>query len=145
ICDNALCNGLNDTPNPPGTANESIAGTEDNAIAFTLNAVNPIAGGLTATTSQPAHGSVACNDINCTYTPEANFNGTDSFAFSVSNGQKTSNTSTVTINVGAVNDAPTANAQSPSTFEDTATSITLTGSDVETLAANLSYIVTQGP
>src|SRR5262249_38398823 len=63
----------------------------------------------------------------------------------VSNGQKTSNTSTVTINVGAVNDAPTANAQSPSTFEDTATSITLTGSDVETLAANLSYIVTQGP
>src|SRR6185295_17169794 len=88
-----------DGNNPPGTGNQTILDTEDNSVQFSLNAVNPIAGGLTVTTSQPAHGSVNCTNINCTYSPEPNFNGTDSFTFSVNNGVNSSNTSTATINV----------------------------------------------
>jgi hypothetical protein len=61
---------------------------------------------LVATTSQPANGSVSCTEINCTYNPNPDFYGTDTFTFSVSNGSSISNTSTATVNVAAVNDAP---------------------------------------
>ena len=47
-----------------------------------------------------------------TYTPTANYNGSDSFTFTVSDGSATSSAATVSITVNAVNDAPTAVAQS---------------------------------
>ena len=43
-----------------------------------------------------------------TYTPNANFNGTDSFTYTASDGTADSNVATVTITVSAVNDAPVA-------------------------------------
>src|SRR5205823_5899004 len=108
-------------------------------------AVNSLNTALTVTTSQPAHGTVNCSGINCTYTPAANFNGPDSFTFSVNNGSLTSNTSTASITAAPVNDAPTANGQAVTTDEDTAKAITLTGSDVETAAGALTYTITQPP
>ena len=131
-----------DGDNPPGTGNQTILDTEDNSVQFSLNAVNPIAGGLTATTSQPAHGSVNCSDINCTYSPEGNFNGTDSFTFSVSNGSKSSNTSTATIVVSSVNDLPTATNDQTATYpsvqySDAIQSVSVSASDVETPAGSL--------
>jgi len=41
-----------------------------------------------------------------TYSPNANYNGTDSFTFTASDGTETSNTATVSITINAVNDAP---------------------------------------
>jgi VCBS repeat-containing protein len=57
--------------------------------------------------TQPANGSVvlAANGTY-TYTPAANFNGSDSFAFRASDGVLSSNTATVSISIAAVNDAP---------------------------------------
>ncbi len=52
---------------------------------------------------------------------------------------------TASITVNAVNDAPTANAQNVNTNEDTALGITLTGTDVETTSANLTFNITTGP
>ena len=43
-----------------------------------------------------------------TYTPDANFNGTDSFTYTANDGTADSNVATVTITVTAVNDAPVA-------------------------------------
>ena len=40
--------------------------------------------------------------------PNANFNGTDTFTYQVTDGATDSNTATVTITVNAVNDAPVA-------------------------------------
>jgi hypothetical protein len=54
-------------------------------------------------------------------------------------------TETASITVNAVNDAPTANAQSVNTNEDTPLPITLTGTDVETTSANLIFNVTVQP
>ena len=47
-------------------------------------------------------------DGSFTYTPNANFNGTDSFTYTASDGTAVSNVATVTITVTRVNDAPVA-------------------------------------
>ncbi len=46
------------------------------------------------------------NDGSFSYTPNLDFNGSDSFTYQAGDGQTTSNTVTVTITVNAVNDAP---------------------------------------
>ncbi len=65
------------------------------------------------------------------YTPDANFNGEDSFTYKAPDGTLESNIATVSITVNSVNDAPVALAQSASTDEDTALPITLTGNDID--------------
>jgi hypothetical protein len=80
-----------------------------------------------------------------TYTPGANFHGSDSLTFRVNDGSHDSNTSTVNITVNPVNDAPSADSQSVTTNSNTPVSITLSGSDLETAAANLTFEVTANP
>ena len=48
--------------------------------------------------TQGAHGSVACSD-SCTYTPAAEFFGTDSFTYTVDDGFGSTATGTVTVDV----------------------------------------------
>ena len=55
--------------------------------------------------TQPTNGDVVCDETSCTYTPNRDFHGTDSFTYMVSDGDKTA-TATVTVTVDAVNDAP---------------------------------------
>jgi len=66
---------------------------------------------LTATlVNGPAHGTlVLAEDGSFVYTPEANFNGTDSFTYKATDGTLESNLATVTITVNPVNDWPVAN------------------------------------
>ncbi len=56
--------------------------------------------------TQPDDGNVACSGTTCTYTPDANYNGSDSYTYRANDGVVNSNLATVTINVSAVNDAP---------------------------------------
>ncbi|MBL7646019.1 MAG: tandem-95 repeat protein [Candidatus Hydrogenedentes bacterium] len=60
-------------------------------------------------TSAPANGSTSVNATNgrITYTPTGNFNGTNTFQYTVNdNRAATSNAATVTVTVNAVNDGP---------------------------------------
>ena len=63
---------------------------------------------LTATlVSTPVNGTLTLNaDGSFTYTPEPDFNGSDSFTYKNNDGLVDSNTATVTITVRAVNDPP---------------------------------------
>ena len=56
-----------------------------------------------------SNGTLALNpDGAFTYTPDANFNGSDSFTYTVADGKGGTSTATVTITVTPVNDAPVA-------------------------------------
>ncbi len=49
--------------------------------------------------SEPAHGILECTGVNCTYTPNLHWFGTDSFIFKANDGLLDSNEATVTLNV----------------------------------------------
>ncbi|WP_454786384.1 Ig-like domain-containing protein [Mycobacterium antarcticum] len=76
---------------------------------------------LTATVITPPTHGVLNFDSNgaFTYTPAANYHGTDTFTYRTFDGTLNSNTATVTINVTSVNDAPIANPDTYTTAEDT--------------------------
>jgi len=88
----------------------------------------------------PQHGVLTGTAPNLTYTPNLNYNGTDSFTFKVCDGIFFSNTATVTFNVSPVNDAPVANNQNLTTPEDTALPLTLTATDPDGDALTFTVI-----
>jgi len=108
-----------------------VSTTEDLAVQFTLNASDPDGDPLTALISIPAHGQISMSGIVVTYTPDANYNGSDSFTYKVSDGELWSDTATVDITVTPVNDAPVANDMTETTAEDTAKTITLDATDID--------------
>ena len=72
----------------------------------------------------PANGNVSLLlDGSFSYTPNANFNGADTFVYEISDGNLGTDTATVTINVGAVNDVPELFDDSYTTAEDTPLSV----------------------
>ena len=133
------------TNTTPVANNQLVATPEDTAVAITLTGTDADAGTtLTyAIVTQPAHGNLTGSGAGRTYTPATNFNGTDSFSFTVNDGTATSGLATVVIQVSAVNDAPVASAQSLTTPESTAIAITLAGSDPEGYA--ITYQVSGTP
>lgn len=98
--------------------------------------------------SGPSHGALILNaDGSMTYTPEANFNGEDSFVYKASDGSSTSE-ATVTITVGAANDAPSATADEYSTDEDTALHVDAPGvlaNDIDSDGDSLMSTLVSGP
>jgi VCBS repeat-containing protein len=105
---------INVTPinDAPVADNGSATLAEDGAAAITLTAsdVDDAPGVLTyAVATPPANGSLSGTAPNLTYTPNANFNGGDSFTFTASDDDlATSTPATITITVTEVNDAPVA-------------------------------------
>ncbi|WP_158304894.1 Ig-like domain-containing protein [Methanobacterium lacus] len=82
--------------------------------------------------SNPSHGTAVVNaDGTYTYTPNANYNGPDSFTIIVSDGKGGSDVVTVNINVTPVNDAPIGNDDSKTIPEDTQATGNVTGTDVD--------------
>lgn len=117
---------VNDRP----VANDSSVDTnEDSAVAFTLSAGDPDGDSLRfRVLTQPNNGQLNCTGDACTYDPNDNFNGTDSFTFRAADAALTSD-ATVTINVAPVNDAPIAGSLELTTDEDEDLVLTLPGSD----------------
>jgi hypothetical protein len=79
--------------------------------------------------TQPANGSVTNNNGTVTYTPDADYNGPDSYTYTVTSGGVTE-TATVDVTVDPVNDPPVANNDNFTTDEDTISGpIDLLGND----------------
>jgi hypothetical protein len=100
---------------------------------------------VTAVT-QGAHGAVAINpDKTVKYTPAANYNGPDSFTYTVSDDHGGSATATVTVTVTSVNDAPVAVANSATVAEDGTVDVNVLGNNTDADGDTLTITaVTQG-
>lgn len=73
-------------------------------------------------------------DSTFTYTPNANFNGTDSFTYTLSDGQGGFDTAQVTLTVNPINDIPVALPDSYTTLKNTP--FTVIASDFNSLLMN---------
>ncbi|MFT4924681.1 MAG: hypothetical protein ACI8WB_000764 [Phenylobacterium sp.] len=96
----------NDTPvgNPL-----NLSGFEDLAIPITIFASDVDGDSLSYTiATQPANGTLTGQAPDLTYTPNADFNGSDSFNYTASDATATSSPITVNITLQAVNDLPIA-------------------------------------
>jgi VCBS repeat-containing protein len=99
--------------------------------------------------SGPSHGSLTLNaDGSFTYTPGANYNGSDSFTYKADDGPADSNVATVTITVTPVNDAPVAVGDSYDTDEDTQLNLAapgVLGNDEDVDGDTLTAVLVSGP
>lgn len=128
----------------PTADSQWVTTTEDTAKAVTLAGSDADGDPVTySIVTQPAHGTLGGTVPNLTYTPAANYNGSDAFTFKVTGGALESAPATVSITVTAVSDAPVAYPQSVTTAEDRATAITLTGSDAD--GNPLTYVIVTQP
>ncbi|WP_409010786.1 tandem-95 repeat protein [Vibrio parahaemolyticus] len=90
------------------------------------------------TNNGPANGTVSVNpDGSVTYTPNDNYQGTDSFTYIVTSGGVSEST-TVEVNVTPVNDAPVAKDDIATTQEDTAVTIDVLPNDSDVDGDKLS-------
>jgi hypothetical protein len=88
---------------------DSASTNEDNPVTIDVlaNDTDPDGDTLTVgSVTPPTNGSTGINGGGAEYTPAQGFNGTDSFNYTVSDGNGGTATATVTINVTSVNDAP---------------------------------------
>jgi gliding motility-associated-like protein len=129
----------------PVSTDQTIATPEDTPVVIVLSATDIDGNTLSYTiVTPPAHGTVSCTTCESpTYTPNINYNGTDSFTYKANDGTADSNIAAISITISPVNDAPVADNQSVTVQEDIASVITLGGSDVEGDA--LSFTVMTQP
>ncbi|KLN52632.1 tandem-95 repeat protein [Variovorax paradoxus] len=133
---------VNDAPTAPGDTKTT---DEDTPVSGQIVGTDVDGDTLTYVKgSDPAHGTVTVNaDGTYIYTPGANFNGTDSFTVTVSDGHGGTTTSTITVTVDPVNDAPMVPDYTKTTNEDTPVSGQVVGSDVD--GDTLTYVKGSDP
>jgi VCBS repeat-containing protein len=140
---------------PPTAAAKTPSGAEDTVLPITLSATDVDGDGLTFAigATSPSHGglgtisNLSCDSLTpstCTasvsYTPNANYHGSDSVTYTANDGTVTSAAATVSITITAVNDAPVCPTASKTGLEDSVLSGTLVCTDVD--GDSLTY--TQG-
>jgi VCBS repeat-containing protein len=138
------------TNQAPVAAADTYNTPEDTPLTVTAPGVlgndsDPDGNPLTATAvTGPSHGSLTLNaNGSFTYTPDANYNGPDSFTYRAGDGTLTSNLATVTLTVSATNDAPTVTVAAGGTCgsNDHSGTVNLAVADVEGQAAGLTLSI----
>ena len=141
---------------PPTAIPQTVTPLEDVLYTITLSGSDPNADPLTfAIVSGPANGTLGMvtqltpTTASVTYTGNLNFNGADSFTFTVDDGTVTSTPGTVTVNVTAVNDVPSFTKGADPTVLEDAAPVTITGwataisaGPPDEIGQSLTFIVT---
>ena len=136
---------VNAQNDPPRASNDWATTTEDNdvTIAVLSNDSDPEGDTLSiAEVSVPAHGTATISGTSIVYSPDENYNGTDSFTYTVSDGNGGTVTAHVYVAISAVNDAPEiakypTDAGEWTMDEDTTAAFTFVVSDAETSSESL--------
>ena len=132
----------------PTVENISESVDEDSPIVITLDGSDGDNDSLTfSIVNSASNGTLNwLNGTQLRYTPNSNYNGSDSFTYKANDGSQDSNIATVTITVQAVNDAPTTNDVSTTIDENRiarVADLTLDGNDVD--GDNLTYSLSTSP
>jgi subtilisin-like proprotein convertase family protein len=125
-------NSVNDAP--PDAQGDSAATDEDTAVLIDVLANDSDVDGDTLSitgVTNPAHGTAVVDNDKINYTPAQDYNGPDSFSYTVSDGNGGEDTATVSISVTPVNDAPEAHDDSATTAEDTPINIAVLSNDTD--------------
>ena len=142
---------VTDTNRPPEPNDVTLDVNEDKSVPIVLSGSDLDGDAITISLfgGGVSNGTLDCSSLpNCTYTPDLNFFGSDSFQFQVDDGPFGGVTvGTISINIIGVNDAPIADPQSLGPIsEDTATPLafTLSGTDVDFDTLTFSIISSSG-
>lgn len=139
----------------PIAVNDAISTNEDSPISLPIlsndiDVDDVLDASMIILVNYPAQGTIDINTTTGTviYTPNLNFNGDDSFTYTVKDASGAlSNSATVNITVKPVNDAPLANPDFATTLEEEPVSIPvfLNDTDVDNALDASSLIVVSGP
>tara|TARA_X000000368_G_scaffold415818_1_gene408349 strand:- start:44 stop:15682 length:15639 start_codon:yes stop_codon:yes gene_type:complete len=138
---------VNDAPTSTGTTvtlNEGAESTFDLSYTDTDNTLNQM---VFTIASQPTNGNLIDNGSgNVRYVHNGGETTSDSFTYTVGDGELTSAAATASITVTAVNDLPVASAVSITVAEGgTKSPIALAATDVETANNNLTFKLETAP
>lgn len=107
----------------PDAVNDNKVVAEDggaNVVNVLTNDTDANGDVLTITAvTQGSHGSVSHNGTSVTYTPAANFFGSDSFTYTINDGHSHTDTATVHVTVLGVNDPPVVAGEAYTIDQDT--------------------------
>ncbi|BBO82779.1 hypothetical protein DSCO28_33450 [Desulfosarcina ovata subsp. sediminis] len=127
---------VNDAPDAIDDTFSVSEDSADNVLDVLDGDIDPDDGDtmtITAVGSTDNGGSVTNNGTNITYTPAADFTGTETFTYTIEDSQHITDTATVTVTVGNVNDAPVASDDSYVVTQNTTNnSLPVLGNDSDT-------------
>jgi VCBS repeat-containing protein len=118
----------------PVTVPNTAITDEDTPVTIDVlaNDSDPDGDPLTVTEATAENGTVTINpDGTITYTPDPDFNGTDTITYIADDGNGGTTPGTVTVTINPVNDAPVAANDSTVTDLDTAIDINVLGNDFD--------------
>jgi DNA/RNA endonuclease G (NUC1) len=162
VCDNGTTNGVADAKCATGVVNVTIDPVNDNPVANPDSAVTDEDTAITIdvlgndtdidadnisieSVGNAAKGILVVTGGKVLYTPNQNANGADSFSYTVNDGHGGASAGAVNIVINAVNDAPTAIADSAATNEDTPVTIDVRGNDSDVDGDQLSITNVTAP
>ena len=121
--------------NTPPITNPNTAETDEDTpvtIDVLANDSDPDGDPLTVTEATAENGTVTINpEGTITYTPNPDFNGTDTITYTADDGNGGATPGTVTVTINPVNDAPVAANDSATTDVDSAVDINVLGNDFD--------------
>ena len=136
---------VNDIP----VAVDDTAGTNENTaitIDVTSNDSDTDEDAVTVTaTTQPANGTVAItgDSLGVIYTPDPSFSGTDTFVYTIGDGNGGSDSASVTVTVSDTNGPPVANNDTATTSEGSAVTIDVLDNDTDPDGDELSLSIVE--
>ena len=132
-----------DDDDTPDARNDNFTVDEDDVLTNNVM-TNDLGLGdppvLVINNTNPTDGNLVINnDGSFTYTPNANYNGNDSFQYTIEDVDGDQSTATVSITVNPMNDLPIANNDTYSTPEDTALSDDVSSNDQNLFDLPITY------
>ena len=120
-----------DPNEPPEAVDDSATVDEDDLVDIDVLANDSDADDtdtlVLQSVGEPGHGTATVRGGEVRYEPSADFNGEDSFSYTVSDGSGGTDTGTVTVTVAAVNDRPTLTLGDDITIDEDASAQTRAG------------------